>query len=251
MWEYLGSIPWKYSVIIIALVILSALIFLFRGGLISFGDKIFKIGIKEKDLPHHKCPYNSDFKRLMMKTIETMAKYFEIKNVKVLEEQMAMVEEQSTFIYSMFMSAYNKVLVEKTGKKETHDHPDYCCYKNLLTILYEQSIKTLLRNAFKQNNILDKSEDEFRVYANEKIKLIFQLGEMFLDGYYHLNIITRIELKQINQGIRETLTSFMFDIFYKARKIAYENNENAQKLLDNLHSYCDDLCGVTADLNEV
>lgn len=241
MWDFLKSIPWPYSVSLLVIVLIVCLILILRGN-ISIQNKDLVIG--KRKVPHQNCPYNSDFKRLMMKTIETMAKYFEIKNVKTLELQMAMLEEQMTFIFSIFMSAYSKALVGHIKTRDLHECNDYRNYNNLLTILTEQSMKPMFRQTLKQNNLLDKSDSEYREYIISKIEVIYKLGEIFMDGHYHLDIVSRDELKEINMSTKDKVTSKIFDIFYKARDISKENTEQAQTLIDELHTYCDDLCGI-------
>jgi len=248
MWEFFGHFK-SLEVFIGGFTVLGFLTAWFFIGkpFVKIGDKIM-IGFsrgQKRTIPHIGCSYNGDFKKLMVKTIESMDRYFEIKYIKLLDTQMSIVKENQVRIKTMMLGAFGRALMSKSDIKDLIRNEDYIQYNDLITMMLDVNIHELFYHSFKQNNITRKTDEEFRVYVDKKAEVIFDTGSLFMDSHYigSKMIVDREELRKFNAEIRDEIVELTKDVFYSARKVAIEIKEEMDDILNSLDEYCGVLDG--------
>jgi hypothetical protein len=259
MWDFLSKMSEPAAVTIIIAVIIAVVIISLKGKLkAKVGDKEVDLGdkdttdnlsapstalltIKNKEIPHINCQYNGDFKRLMVKTIETMSQYDEMKYVKTLELQMSLVEEQEVVIKALYLSAFGQAVMKNTNNKDITGHEDYALYSDLITMCLELSVRKLFFHSFKQNRITKMGDSDFKAYVEGKTRVIYDTLSLFLDGHYNSSkmIVSREILRKEIAGIKDKISEYVTEVFYKSRKVAIEMEADMEELLDELDNYCE------------
>ena len=187
---------------------------------------------------HEGCPHYPDIKNIIHEATTNSSKITRIQSLDILRDQMAEVELTMMDIKKKFMKVYFTGLATLRGTKEgLIGSRDVAHYTEIMDNLEIDSCGVMLK-FMKQNHFTDKTEDEFVLYVQKKIKYLQEHVtdelntryeshhfEMSRESLFELN--TRECLAYSNEKLRE--------LFYKVREISKKYFEEIERL-ENISS---------------
>lgn len=208
---------------------------------ISFGSR--KRG---KRPPHAVCPYSIDFFHVITKTTEIVTKICYLEHIIMVERQMDYVEQKIVNIKSLLMQNYANFLNSRTADDNVTAHEDYIVYTRLVDSMLREDIKSFIKRALINDDLLDMSDTEFRVYVKEKSEYLYQIGSQFMDTWYISNkmLISREELRKSVILLKDRLNEIISDIFNHAVTILYEVDQEKTDLQKDLEIFCEKVIGL-------
>jgi hypothetical protein len=211
---------------------------------ISFGSR--KRG---KRSPHTVCPYNIDFFHVITKTTEIVTKICYLEHIIMVERQIDYVEQKIVNIKTLLMQNYASFLNSRTADDNVTAHEDYIVYTRLVDSMLREDIKSFIKRTLINDDLLDMSDTEFRVYVKEKGEYLYQIGSQFMDTWYISNkmLISREELRKSVFLLKDKFNEIISDIFSHAVTILYEVNTEKIDLQKELENFCEKVIGLKND----
>jgi len=240
--------------IILVLVVAALIFFIFvlitkpcikigKNSFILFGSQ------RAKKTPHSICPYNIDFFHVVTKTTEIVTKICYLENIESIERQMAYVEQKLLIIKSAMMQNYARLLHEKLQSNNVTAHEDYITYNRLVQTMLREDIKMYVKRSLLNDDFVNMSDTEFRVYLKDKFEYLFQIGSQFMDVWYISTKmhISREELRRSVETLKNSLIEVMIDIYNKAIVIINEIDKEKENLKKDLDNFCVKIVGIHTD----
>ncbi|MCK9440283.1 MAG: hypothetical protein M0Q13_02525 [Methanothrix sp.] len=255
---------WVLLAIILIVSILFITTFLLKGKIsiklpggtgfdIDSSGKINKI----PENPHAKCPYAIDFRHAFTKTTYVVSKISEIKYKGRLEEQMNYIGEQFVNIRTLYQKVYLEKLKSKLKDKNeiyTEDkylYQDYRYYQAIIKLMIHD-MESVIRASFINNHLLSYELDDYQRYIDLKFNVIKALEIDFIDTMYIGEwVITRDEIFEIHKNNRDELQKIIIDVYMRARKIAFNKNEEIKQLENEIQEYMNSTVGNNIKIEKI
>ena len=207
---------------------------------ISFGQRR-----RGKTATHTTCPFSIDFFHVITKTTEIVTKICYLENITIVERQMDYVEQKVLAVKSMLMQNYAQLLQEKTKAANVTAHDDYLCYNRLVESMLREDIKDFIKRSLINDDVLNFSETEFRVYVREKSEFLFQVGSQFMDVWYISNKmqISREELRVSVVKLKDRFYEIVTDVFSRSISIMNELLLEKDALQEEADSFYEKVIG--------
>lgn len=238
-------------VLLIAIVMCLALFILVTRPRLKIGSNYISFGSKKrgKRALHASCPYCIDFFHVIAKTTEIVTKICYLENITVVERQMDYVEQKIVAVKSLLMQNYAAMLIEKTKSNNVTAHDDYIVYNRLVESMLREDIKGFIKRSLINDDLLDFSETEFKVYVKEKFEYLYQIGSQFMDVWYISNKmqISREELRVSVYRLKDKFSELVFDVFGRSVSIMHELIREKSALQTELEKYCQRVVGVNSE----
>lgn len=244
---------WQLITVLFILVVTLLIVIFFGKPYIKIGKSfVFGMGVQKgaKISPHAKCPHNIDFRKTMMKTIEVMSVYHNIKYQEVLKSQMSAVEEQLIIARSAMLNTYSRLLMPHIkDSQNVTSHEDYKAYVTLVDLVMNRDVKELMITAFKQNRIDEMRDSEFQEYVHQKAVILYELTSQFFDNNYCSDKmeVSREEIRIAYDEVRESYYKMAYKMFEQGREIALEAKKKMDLQLYNLYDFYETTVGVRPD----
>ncbi len=252
MVEFLSKFEFWQLMTVLLIILITLLIIIFLGKpYIKIGKSfVFALGTQKggKTSPHEKCPHNIDFKKTVVKTIEVMSVYSNIKYQETLKAQMSAVEEQLIISRSAMLNTYGKLLMPHIkDSKNVTSHEDYKAFATLVDLIMCRDVKELMITAFKQNHIDKMTDNEFKEYAEKKAIILYELTSQFFDNFYCSDKmeVSREEIREAYDENKEDYLKMAYNMFKQAREIAIESNQRLEEQLEKLYDFYETTVGVS------
>ena len=234
--------------ITIAVVMCLALFVLITKPNIKIGSNYIVFGPRKRGKlpPHASCPYCIDFFHVIAKTTEIVTKICYLENITVIERQMEYAEQKIVAVKSLLMQNYAAMLIERTKSNNVTAHDDYIVYNRLVELMLREDIKSFIKQSLINDDLLELSETEFKVYVKEKYESLYQIGSQFMDVWYISNKIqiSREELRVSVFKLKDKFSELVFDVFSKSISIMHELIREKSILQKELENYCQRVIGV-------
>lgn len=219
---------------------------------LKIGSNYISFGARRrgKRPPHAVCPYNIDFYHVIAKTTEIVTKMCYLEHIIMVERLMDYVEQKLINIKSLMLQKYADVLNSRTPDDNVTAHEDYIVFTRLVKSMLNEDIKSFIKRALINDDFLDMSDTDFRIYVREKIEYFFQLSSQFMDTWYISTkmLISREELRKlIVPLIKEQLGDVISDIFNHAVTAQYEINAEKNDLQEELDHFCEKIIGLKVE----
>ncbi len=207
---------------------------------ISFGQKR-----RGKSPPHATCPYCIDFFHVITKTTEIVTKICYLENITIVERQMDYVEQKILAIKSMLMQNYAQLLQEKIKASNVTAHDDYLSYNRLVESMLREDIKDFIKRSLINDDFLNFSETEFRVYVREKSEFLYQVGSQFMDVWYISNKmqVSREELRVSVVKFKDRFYELVTDVFSRSVTVMNELLREKDALQEEADSFYEKVIG--------
>ena len=165
-----------------------------------------------------------DHYNLILKdSIDRAIRIFNIKEYETLKKQMIKVDIAVEACFDQFILNYVELLREKYGGHDISGaEKDLEYYEKILEHV-SKKISEMVRNRIKENCILDRTDEEFRAYAERTTNDIVTKTVALLDNEYNSThfLINRPELKEYNKRyFAKTILPILNEMWLNIRMIA-------------------------------
>jgi len=253
IWDVLTGFSGTHLVLILVMIFFVLFIFvLITNPIIKTGKNsfiLFNSQRRSNKSPHVSCPYNIDFFHIVTKTTEIVTKICYLENIELIDRQMAYVEQKLLIIKSVMMQNYAKLLYEKLGSNNVTAHEDYILYNRLVQSMLREDIKVYIKQSLLNDDFINMSDTEFKVYLNDKFEYLYQIGSQFMDIWYisARMTISREELRVSVELLKSKLADILSDVYNKAIVIINEVDKEKESLKKELDNFCIKIIGIHTD----
>lgn len=188
---------------------------------------------KEVDTnPHKVCPHYPDFQLQLKEHADRLIKIFQIANYRTIKRQMAKVDKTLADCLDVLMRNYVDLLRTKYNSDDIDGSDRDVDYYDKILFQTMFHVKDDIKNRIIENHILDKSDDEFRMYLEHANRNIIAKTSALLDREYnsHYFLISRPELKEYNMNNLGDIDNYLESMWYDIRKIAAIAKDEISKL---------------------
>lgn len=165
---------------------------------------------------------------LKQKSVIEMA--VQIRDQDILREQMKYTEKKFNIIYNKILDIFTNILEDSIGDTENILHTNY--YQNFTNVTEYIRIKVTdhIRTAFKEDNIMNKSNQEFTSYIDTTAESISNIINGLLKSKYNQrNIIRKFgDMNRICPEISDAIS----DILTEGRRIALKKNNDVSIIIN-------------------
>lgn len=185
---------------------------------------------KEVDIDHHAgCPYRNDkyyfkyIKPYITEAIETAFKIWEIREKKLIDEQMSKVEKVVIKIKGMLIQNYREI---------SNNSKDLRAYSKILDYTLNQT-KSKLKEFVIKNHLVEYDEHRYTEYVKETASILRDYHIALLSEEYWSDDfdITRDELYEYNRNTNiEEMLDIIEELLFDLREIAARNNKKIDEL---------------------
>lgn len=220
-----------------------AFIYLVKGGYITvkwFNNK--KKPQYTNDINKHaQCANFPSIILIVKNAIAKMARVQFIEINVTISEQMTEFDDLYVDFKKIFKSNYMTLYRKKTKKPKAGilKEKDVQHYIDILSGM-ESQLKGITRRFLKKNHFLEKSEEEFRLYIDERSEDYQNEISEILDDRYDSDIfiVSREELYESNiNNCRVELRNKVEKFFYKVRTISLEKKAEVKKLEEDIEEF--------------
>lgn len=182
--------------------------------ILNNGSRLIWNRYKKKD-----CHYNL----ILKDSIDRAIRIFNIKEYETLKKQMIKVDIAVEACFDQFILNYVELLREKYGGNDIEGAEKDLGYYEKICEHVSKRISIMVRNRIKENYILDRTDEEFRAYAERTTNEIVTKTVSLLDNEYNSShfLINRPELKEYNKRYFDsTILPVLNDMWLNIRMIA-------------------------------
>jgi len=188
--------------------------------------------------PHAGCSNEQNLLRIVDKAVNTVARRIQIEERDTLREQMNAAEVYLMEMKKIMKSAYLTMVKEFRGgqKDGLADLKDVQHYVEILDNM-ETEVLGKFRRWMKENHFIERSEEEFRIYVDGKIKYIDDFITEILNQRYSSAVfeISREKLYDHNILVPSVAAHELIrEFFYKARDISRAKKKLVKELNDTM-----------------
>lgn len=224
------------DIVVIILVLSASLVYLIKKGNVSKIGSV-TIGGTNKAPPHATCPHSRDILEILSKQSEYINNVRDIRQ-SVIPQQMRFMDSKSIETRGIMQKTFLAL-----QEKITNDHNipqvetfEYQTYKTSLRIVH-QDMREYFLECFRENHLADKSESEYRAYAEMCANEIIQNTTDILNDLYRGSIVTRSIIFEENKTILSKLRENIIDVYNHARAIAIKAEQDIKHQKDAFDTY--------------